>query len=509
MSPLVKPCAIFHQITEHLMGLFGKKYDAFLSYKSKNVAMARLITDRMIASRKAVWFNEYQVLLFERSRFQDAIDKGIRKCKYGIALTNDDYASSEYCEKEMVQLLEFCGVDNIIEIMIPQEPKTHRKYPQLKDRPAHVFTGDVEAMLDFIIQKTRWRIKPSVQILRHEHRKFFEGDCLGKPYEVDVTGWELIEKSFQGGGPCYVQDVEGRDIFWNLQYGQEYSPKAYEARFRLSQKSDRDLYNELCDYANHYFSHLKPDFKVVGVHLFFLENISNFALTYHDGKFWKRRYSIMLRHPQNHDIAEFVFTFQVSGSFKQYCCYVELMDDLVMTLRWGERTVGAKEPTRKAPPIKPSQKNDKILGIIEDQPRANQLYHEGMRLAKQGQIMSAIATWDKALEYTTLAEMRGAVLFNMGLAYEKSGDEGLAIECYKRSCEVNPKQFNSISNIGSIYLRKRKSKEALKYLLKAAKGNPNDYITVNNIVVSYEDLGNSREAKLWRAKLHHLKPTGS
>jgi hypothetical protein len=330
------------------MRLFGKKFDAFISYKSKNVDMARLITDRMIASGKAVWFNEYQVLLVERSRFQDAIDRGIRKCRYGVALTNDAYASSEYCEKEMVQLLEFCGVDNILEIMIPHESGTHLKYPQLKDRPAHVFTGDVEPMLDFIVQKTGWRIKPSVQILRHEHENVFEGDCLGEPYEVDVSGWELIEKSFHGGGPCYVQEVEGRDIFWNLQHGQEYSQKAYEARVGLSQKNDRDLYNELCDYANHYFRHLKQGSKVVGVHLFFLDGISHFAVTYHDGKFWKRRYSIMLSHPRTYSLAEFVFTFQISGSFKQYCRNVELMDNLVSTLKWGEQKERFSENAKKA-----------------------------------------------------------------------------------------------------------------------------------------------------------------
>ena len=52
------------------MGLFGKKFDVFISYKSKNVDLARQIADTLIFSGKSVWFNEYQVLLVERSRFR-------------------------------------------------------------------------------------------------------------------------------------------------------------------------------------------------------------------------------------------------------------------------------------------------------------------------------------------------------------------------------------------------------------------------------------------------------
>jgi len=490
------------------MGLFGKKYAVFISYKSKNVDTARLIANRLIASGKKVWFAEFEVLLTDRNRFQETIDKGIRKCKYGIALTNDDYADSKYCRREMEQLLEFCGPENIIEIMIPSEPKTHQKYERLKGALAHVFSGDVDEVLSFVGQNTGWKIAPRIHFDRKRGEEIFEGDCLGETYTIDVTGWKLIDRSFYGGGPCYARKVEGRDVFWNLQFGEDCSPMAYEARCRVSQQNERALYKEICHYADHNFRDLKRDSRVTGAHLLFIQGTSHFAVTYYDENYWKRRYSIMLMHSERYRPAEFVFTFQISGPFEQYCRYVELMDDLIMTLSWGERIVGAKESTRKPPPRKPSQKNDKIWRIIEDQPMANKFYDEGMRLAKQGRIKDAIATWDKVLEYTTLAEMRGAVLFNMGRAYEKMGNEGVAIKCYERSSEVNPKQFNALCNIGSIYLRKRNTKEALKYLLEAVKRNPGDNITVNNIMVCYEDLGNFKEAELWRSKLRHLKPPG-
>ena len=104
------------------MDIFGKKYDCFISYKSKNVVVARQIADRLVASGRKVWFAEYEVLLYNRDRFPEEIERGLRDCKYGIVLTNDDYAKSEYCRSELVRLLEFCGPERTLEIMIPSEP---------------------------------------------------------------------------------------------------------------------------------------------------------------------------------------------------------------------------------------------------------------------------------------------------------------------------------------------------------------------------------------------------
>lgn len=316
------------------MRLFGKRYDAFISYKSRNVDTARLIADRIAASGKSVWFAEYQVLLVKRDRFQEAIDKGIRKSRYGIALTNDDYAGSVYCNNEMAQLLDACGPSKILEIMIPHEPETHIKYRQLKESPSHKYTGNADDALKFVAHNTGWKIVPRMPPAHSAGIDLFEGDCLGGPYSIDVSGWELVSPSFHGGGPCYVRSLEGKDLFWNLQHGEEFSREAYEARIRLTRETEDRLYRDLCRYANRYFSMYKPGAKVAGVHLLLMSGASHFAVTYKDGHFWKRRYSIMLKRPGSSKTAEFVFTFQFPGKFKDYCRCVEVMDNLVKTLEW-------------------------------------------------------------------------------------------------------------------------------------------------------------------------------
>ena len=79
-----------------------------------------------------------------------------------------------------------------------------------------------------------------------------------------------------------------------------------------------------------------------------------------------------------------------------------------------------------------------------------------------------------------------------GQAYEKRGDIESALRCYQQSEKTNPAQFNALCNIGSIYLRENQPQEALKYLLKASKINPNDEITKANIAICNEALNKSK-----------------
>ena len=482
-------------------------WDVFISYKSKNVDTARSIADRLISSGLNVWFAEYQILLVKRHRFQEAIDHGIRKSKYGIALTNDDYANSDYCGLEIKQLLRHCGPGRIFEIMIPEEPLTLQKYAQLHTAMRHLYTGDLDKTLQFIAEKTRWRILPGWESIADPVAKTFTGDCLGKPYHIDVSGWKMLERSFYGGGPCYVRQVEGNEIYWNLQYGEEFSPQVYEARFTLAQQNDRILYNTLLDYANHYFKDLMTGWQVSGIHLFFLMNSSHFAVTYTNQKIWKRRYSIILVHPQTGKAAEFLFTFEFEGNFKRYCWLTRIMDDLVKSLNWGDSMQSLPESLHKDKLKKPSQRDDRLSRVIDDQPLANKLNAEGLGYAKQGRLQEAIDTWKKVLDYSTLVELRGAVLFNLGRAYEKLGDEENALRCYKDSGEINPAQFNALCNIGSIYIKKGEYQVALDYLLAAVERNPQDSLTLNNLVVCYEKLGNYLEAEHWRNKQQDMKKT--
>jgi len=257
----------------------------------------------------------------------------------------------------------------------------------------------------------------------------------------------------------------------------------------------------MVDYARRYFEEYHSTWRISGVHLFFLKGYSHFAVTYSDRMTWRRRYSIMLLQKNTGKAAEFLFTFEFAGSFKQYCQCTRLMDELVSSLKWSEG-VSARQPVK----VGPSQQPERMSRLLDDQPMANKLSTEGLTLAKQGKLREAIDTWKKVLEYSIVAELRGEVLFNLGRAHEKLSEIDQAVSYYKQSAEANPVQFNALCNIGSILINQGKSAEALEYLLRAAEINPQDEVTMNNLFIAYDSLGQYTKAKEYWDKLQIINP---
>lgn len=102
-----------------------------MSYKTEYVHLVSQISERLITSGYHVWFAEYEVLLQNYNRFQKAIEKGIQRSCYGVCFTNDRYVGSQHCRRGIEQLLDphNCSLDNIIEIMVPNEPRNRIRYP--------------------------------------------------------------------------------------------------------------------------------------------------------------------------------------------------------------------------------------------------------------------------------------------------------------------------------------------------------------------------------------------
>ena len=99
-----------------------KVFDVFVSYKSEDSRMARLITNQLIAAGLRPWFAEYMILSDKFEEFQKLIDRGIRHSKRGLALTNDLYVQSKYTRKELKHLLGEggCGASNILTVRCPK-----------------------------------------------------------------------------------------------------------------------------------------------------------------------------------------------------------------------------------------------------------------------------------------------------------------------------------------------------------------------------------------------------
>jgi len=313
----------------------GKTFDIFVSYKSEDVPVVRQVADQMIASGLRVWFAEYTVLLTGREQFQEYIDAGIGQSRYGVCFTNDRFIGSEYCRREMEQLLDpaNCGPENVVEVRIPSEPLPHREYPELASAPAIEFTGDVNELLRYVQAATSLSVElPAPAMTGEEAGVVFRDEELG--YSFDVTGWRMMERG--GGhtgadiqGPSFSRSFPGSDAVWNLIVG----PDAVAPRqVKGESVDDRQAYERGIEFAERYLG--REGRKCAGVHLFFLHGFSHLALTYWWRNGWTRRYSIILPEPGTGRSMEFAFSFAFFGPFAEYCRRAHHMDRIVNSLEW-------------------------------------------------------------------------------------------------------------------------------------------------------------------------------
>ena len=71
-----------------------------------------------------------------------------------------------------------------------------------------------------------------------------------------------------------------------------------------------------------------------GVHLLLKDGRSQMGLTYFMDDYWTRKVSVIIPNEAVSAAGEFVFTFGLFGSFREYCLMTRLMDDLVLSLTW-------------------------------------------------------------------------------------------------------------------------------------------------------------------------------
>ncbi len=69
------------------------------------------------------------------------------------------------------------------------------------------------------------------------------------------------------------------------------------------------------------------------------------------------------------------------------------------------------------------------------------------------------------------------------------------IEQYEEILRIDPKNVETLNNLGVVYFRRKSYEEAVRYLLKAVDIDPHrDYIH-NNLGMVYSDMGMHEKAK--------------
>lgn len=139
-------------------------------------------------------------------------------------------------------------------------------------------------------------------------------------------------------------DESNTKILMNLCYGkvQPANYDKWEINFQEIENAEqeKEVLNKLNEYAStvHFpnVERLGVKVKFCGVHVLLKDRaFGHVALTYKviESSGWTRKISIHLRDPiVPSSYYEFVFTFLFMGSFREYCRYTGVMDDLALSV---------------------------------------------------------------------------------------------------------------------------------------------------------------------------------
>jgi hypothetical protein len=351
-----------------------KDYDIFLSYKSEDVCLARLIAEQLLARGVVVWFAEFTMRLKDAICPEPALEEGAKRSRFGLLITNDRFSQSEFTRLEAELLLAHCGEKQLLELRIPDQPMTHSKMPSLAGVPPdHVLAWKkdqvqtcqqhVGEVLHAIKAKTDLEFDPSYK----EATEFKQSTIYYNEfhhYSVDVGGWGEPKEGvadkllfLYGNTTLCNSRVEWQirtepGFFLELRPlpvpGEIIDDRVWLRRIRESAEANLRRVNSGC-FAKVRKAHWG------GAHLLFKGGYSHFGLTYRaiddrGEKCWVRGYTLVFpigsqqlsayqaalkgEAPSALGNIVFTFVFFFYGSFRQLMKYTKYMDRMVHSLKW-------------------------------------------------------------------------------------------------------------------------------------------------------------------------------
>lgn len=140
-------------------------FDFFVSYNSRDVTLARRLTERLAADGYRVWFNEYCVHSEQQAEFQLLINRGLDRCREAVIVVGPGYAASPYCNVEVERILRRLPPDRIHVVVGDGLDRLLQLYPELE---AASRSGPIETEIMRALAPDTASSPPGVELGRHE-----------------------------------------------------------------------------------------------------------------------------------------------------------------------------------------------------------------------------------------------------------------------------------------------------------------------------------------------------
>ena len=351
----------------------GKLYDIFISYKSENIDLVRLIVEQLLAKGLRVWFAEYRVMMHTYESFQRLINYGIENSNFAICFTNKKYAESKYCIGELKLISKTIPKENITNVKCPEHPDLTHNYPILNECHSIDYDYDVQDIWRLISEKMGIEYEPLTFIDNYGNDIFLSWHQRFN-YSIGLKGWTIIEQSIVKEPDNPISDVfssfewksgniriegyinvglQGDGLHRPNKIGSIVDDRKFlelTGSFLQTGFGDND-YN----FIYHEYMMFRPQslYGVVGLHFIQIGDYGHPFFTLFDFKnnSWSRKYMIVL--PAMNDLSdmvpgslkdndrdmgtevEFHFHFNIQNAdFEDYCRFGHLMDNVVKSLRY-------------------------------------------------------------------------------------------------------------------------------------------------------------------------------
>lgn len=278
--------------------------DLFISYKSEDANRVRPVAELLISQGIRVWFAEYQVLLSNYANFQEAIDAGIDGATYGLVFSNDRWAGSPYCEKEIVRLQGRLPPECILQVCLPWQPMSISKYETLGRSPTLRATGSAREVLAFVAEHTELPIDlnrlPLTDPARNPTEWIDRELCCRIQMDLGpLHRSNLAPNPEQKLTGHFIGTIAGFSTRMAVFVSQSTTALGKMAIPADGASDDRKVYGDYRRYAEEEFFGPRG-IQERGLHLFFYRGASQFALTYsyNDPRSnlvqWERRYTLLV-----------------------------------------------------------------------------------------------------------------------------------------------------------------------------------------------------------------------
>lgn len=317
-------------------------YDIFISYNTQSSIKVRRIVDYLLANNVKVWFAEYMIPInsqYNEEQFRGKYLEAIKKSKICLIFKNKHYSGSKYCIEEYEKINITHKITDIITLLMQEEDQSPELINVIK------YNYNLKHLFKIVSRKLGKTLQLPTNDSLYFQGDFYDFNHLKHVFLLERTGWVRTSKNTSylkvdkddTVGPQFIRFFEGVKVELQFSVGRDSQSSVRYNKDELF-IDDRSFRKEMINWVQEHFSK-RPNLKLTGIHLFFLNEKSHNVFTYFNRNSWTRRYSIIDYYPKWPDKNfEIVLVFSIYGNFQKYCAIAPYLDRMVETMNYYEIT---------------------------------------------------------------------------------------------------------------------------------------------------------------------------